>query len=63
MYVGEISEIKIPPRFGYGELGLESKVPSETKLVYIVELIAIKPILDPEDLTPSERLKIGYVYT
>lgn len=59
MYVGEVVELKIPPRFGYGKLGLEPKVPGEARLVYIVELIAIKPVLDPENLTPSERLIIG----
>lgn len=61
MYVGEIVELKIPPRFGYGKLGLEPKIPADTKLVYVVELIAIKPVLNPEDLSPTERLKIGYV--
>lgn len=57
----EIVELKISPRFGFGKLGLEPKVQSGARLVYIVELVAIKPVLDPENLTPAERLEIGYV--
>lgn len=61
MCEGEIVELKISPRFGFGKFGLEPKVPSEARLLYIVELVAIKPVLDPEDLIPAERLEIGYV--
>lgn len=61
MCEGEIVELKISPRFGFGKLGLDSKVEGGARLVYIVELVAIKPALNPEDLTPAERLEIGYV--
>lgn len=59
MYIDEVAELKIPPRFGYGKLGLEPKVPAEARLVYIVELIAVRPVLVPENMIPFERLKIG----
>lgn len=62
MHLGEIAELKIASRFGYGDKGLEPKVPGGAKLVYIVELLSIKPELVPEELTPAERLKIGLVY-
>jgi hypothetical protein len=62
MNVGEIAELKIASRFGYGDKGLEPMVPSGAKLLYTVELISIKPEIIPDDLTPDERLRIGFVY-
>lgn len=62
MQLGEISELKISSRFGYGEKGLEPKVPGGAKLVYVVELLSIKPEIVPDELTSAERLKIGLVY-
>lgn len=62
MNVGEIAELKIASRFGYGDKGLEPKVFSGARLHYTVELISIKPEILPDDLTPVERLKIGFVY-
>ncbi|XP_025415798.1 peptidyl-prolyl cis-trans isomerase FKBP8-like [Sipha flava] len=59
MNVGEIAELKIASRFGYGDKGLEPMVPSGAKLLYTVELISIKPEIIPDDLTPDERLRIG----
>lgn len=61
MNVGEIAELKIASRFGYGDKGLESKVPSGAKLIYSVELISTKPEIIPDELAPVERLKIGLV--
>ncbi|XP_050544697.1 peptidyl-prolyl cis-trans isomerase FKBP8 [Daktulosphaira vitifoliae] len=59
MNVGEIAELKIAPRFGYGDKGLEPKVPPGINLLYTVELVSAEPELSPEELIPSERLKIG----
>lgn len=61
MNVGEIAELKIASRFGYGEKGLEPNVLGGAKLVYNVELVSIKPELVPDELDPVERLKIGFV--
>lgn len=62
MYQGEIAELQIASRFGYGEKGLEPKVPGGASLVYTVELLTIKPEIVAEELPPTERLKIGFVY-
>lgn len=62
MNVGEIAELKIASRFGYGDKGLEPKVFGGARLLYTVELISAKPEILPNDLTPLERLKIGFVY-
>ncbi|XP_022181773.1 peptidyl-prolyl cis-trans isomerase FKBP8 [Myzus persicae] len=59
MNVGEIAELKIASRFGYGEKGLSPKVLGGARLVYIVELVSVKPEILPDDLTPIERLNIG----
>ncbi|XP_050434723.1 peptidyl-prolyl cis-trans isomerase FKBP8 [Adelges cooleyi] len=59
MNVGEIAVLNIAPRFGYGEKGLEPDVPGGAKLTYTVELISARPELQPEELTPADRLKIG----
>ncbi|XP_060835346.1 peptidyl-prolyl cis-trans isomerase FKBP8 [Rhopalosiphum padi] len=59
MNVGEIAELKIASRFGYGEKGLSPKVLGGARLVYTVELLTVKPEILPDDLTPNERLKIG----
>lgn len=61
MNVGEVAELKIASRFGYGEKGLDPKVPGGAKLVYIVELLSIKPEIIPDELSPAERVKIGLV--
>jgi len=62
MNVGEIAELKIASRFGYGEKGLSPKVLGGARLVYTVELLTVKPEILPDDLTPNERLKIGFVH-
>lgn len=62
MNVGEIAELKIASRFGYGDKGLEPMVSSGARLLYTVELISIKPEILPDDLTSDERLRIGFVY-
>lgn len=62
MHQGELAELQIASRFGYGEKGLKPKVPGGATLVYTVELLTIKPEIIAEDLTPTERLTIGFVY-
>lgn len=59
MNVGEIAELKIASRFGYGEKGLSPKVPGGARLDYTVQLLSVKPEILPDDLTPIERLNIG----
>lgn len=59
MNVGEIAELKIASRFGYGEKGLSPKVLGGARLIYTVELVTVKPEIIPDDLTPIERLNIG----
>jgi len=61
MNVGEIAELKIASRFGYGEKGLSPKVPGGARLDYTVQLLSVKPEILPDDLTPIERLNIGCV--
>lgn len=62
MNVGEIAMLKIASRFGFGDKGLEPNVSPGARLIYIVELLSVKPEIIPDDLTPTERLKIGFVY-
>lgn len=62
MNVGEIAELKIASRFGYGDKGLEPKVPGGARLIYTVELTTVKPEIVPDELAPVERLKIGLVF-
>lgn len=62
MNVGEIAELKIASRFGYGDKGLEPKIMSKAKLVYTVELVSIQPELVPDSLSTAERLRIGFVH-
>jgi len=62
MNVGEIASLKIASRFGYGDIGLEPNVPGGAKLIYIIELLSIKPEIAIDELTPIERLKFGFVY-
>jgi len=59
MNVGEIAKLKIASRFGYGDIGLEPNVPGGAKLIYIIELLSIKPEIAIDELTPIERLKFG----
>lgn len=61
MNVGEVAELKIASRFGYGDKGLEPLVHSGANLVYTVELVSIKPEITPDELTTAERLIIGFV--
>lgn len=62
MNIGEIAELKIASRFGYGEMGLSNKVLGGARLVYTVELVSVKPEILPDDLTPIERLNVGFVH-
>lgn len=59
---GEIAELKIASRFAYGEKGFEPIVLGGAKVIYTVELVSIKSELVPDELTPVERLRIGFVY-
>ena len=59
MNVGDIWELKIVPRLAYGERGLEPGVPSDTTILCTVELVSIRDEDDPENLTISQRKKIG----
>lgn len=56
---GEVSEIRVPPRFGYGKLGFEPDVPPDATLHYEVELLSSSEAKDETELPFQERQAIG----
>jgi len=60
MHVGEISEIKMTSRFGYGDIGSPPNIPGGADLVYTVELISFEPEVELETLNLEQRKDIGY---
>lgn len=59
MEKGEIAEIVVPARLGYGDQGREPDVPPKAKLHFHVELLDTFPAKDETDLPFQERLSIG----
>ncbi|KAL1467095.1 hypothetical protein MTO96_005951 [Rhipicephalus appendiculatus] len=59
MEKGEIAEIVVPARLGYGDQGREPDVPPKAKLHFHVELLDTYPAKDESDLPFQERLSIG----
>lgn len=59
MEKGEIAEIVVPARLGYGDQGREPDVPPKAKLHFHVELLDTYPAKDETDLPFQERLSIG----
>lgn len=64
MYVGEIAELKIGPRFAYGSKGLKEndiEIPADATLHYTVELISVEPEPEIETMDVETRKRIGQV--
>ena len=61
MHLNEKAELKIQPRFGYGERGHEEhpKVAPNTDLFYEVHLKQVQLVEDVESMTLTERQTKG----
>lgn len=59
MYPGEIAQLVIAPRFGYGEHGKEPDVPPHATLECELSLIDNEWIEIESDLTLDDRIKYG----
>ncbi|XP_064460900.1 peptidyl-prolyl cis-trans isomerase FKBP8-like [Ornithodoros turicata] len=59
MEKGEVAEVVVPPRFGYGALGKEPDIPPNATLHYEVELISSQTAKDETELPFEDRLRIG----
>lgn len=59
MEKGEVAEIVIPARLGYGDLGCEPTVPPKAKLHYHAELVDTYKAKEETELPFQERLSIG----
>ena len=59
MDLGEVSQLEISPRFAYGSLGNGKDIPSDSTILYTVELKDIAKEKDLEEVMIDERLKIG----
>ncbi|RWS17560.1 FK506-binding-like protein 1 [Dinothrombium tinctorium] len=59
MHNGEIANVVIAPRFGYGSLGCEPDIPPDSTLDCIVELVDCEWMGEEIELPIEERLKIG----
>ncbi|XP_077298434.1 peptidyl-prolyl cis-trans isomerase zonda [Arctopsyche grandis] len=59
MREGEISELQISSRFGYGEIGMAPDIPPLAELLYTVELVSFKPEPDLDTFSIQERKVIG----
>nr|CAH7748382.1 unnamed protein product [Callosobruchus chinensis] len=59
MNIGEKCRLKIQPRLAYGSIGLPPKIPSNTTLIYDIELVAIEPETNADALSIQERKILG----
>lgn len=59
MEKGEVAEVVIPARLGYGDKGREPDVPPKATLHYQVELLDTYPAKEESELPFQERLSIG----
>ena len=60
MYVGEIAEVKISPRFAYGSKGDENlKIPPDATLSYTIEILSVSPEPEFDTLDVETRKEIG----
>ncbi|XP_057331987.1 peptidyl-prolyl cis-trans isomerase FKBP8 [Microplitis mediator] len=59
MDVGEVAEVEIAARFGYGDVGRQPEIPAGAKLFYNVELKSVEMEPDIDSLTVGERKAIG----
>ncbi|XP_014282311.1 peptidyl-prolyl cis-trans isomerase FKBP8 [Halyomorpha halys] len=56
---GEVAEIKITPRFGYGSLGKRPEIPPGANLIYTVTLLDVKEEPPIHNLNAMDRIKNG----
>lgn len=59
MDVGEVAEVMVHPRFGYGKLGKEPDVPPDAVITYTVELKAMELEPEIEALSIKDRKEMG----
>ncbi|CAH1961514.1 unnamed protein product [Acanthoscelides obtectus] len=59
MNVGEKCRLKIQPRLAYGNIGLPTKIPPNTAIIYDVELVAVEPEPNACALSIQERKILG----
>ncbi|XP_024943518.1 peptidyl-prolyl cis-trans isomerase FKBP8 isoform X2 [Cephus cinctus] len=59
MNIGEIAEVEVGPRFGYGDIGNKPNIPGGAKIFYTVELKAIELEVDLDQLSVHQRQEIG----
>lgn len=59
MHVGEICELQISPRFGFGEVGMAPLIPPNAHLEYTVEMLGFKEEPELETLSIRDRKAIG----
>lgn len=59
MEKGEVAEIRVPARLGYGDLGWEPKVPPKATLHFHAELVDTYRAKEETELPFQERLTIG----
>lgn len=62
MYVGEIAEVKIGPRFAYGSKGLKEEgkeIPPDATLNFTIELLSIEFEPEIESMSVETRREIG----
>nr|CAI5846159.1 unnamed protein product [Callosobruchus analis] len=59
MNIGEKCRLKIQPRLAYGSIGLPPKIPSNTTLIYDIELVAVESEPNADTLSIGERKILG----
>lgn len=59
MHHGEICEIQIAARFGFGDMGMAPDIPPNAELLYTVEVASFRPEPDLESFSIQERKEIG----
>ena len=59
MEEGEVAQVVIKPRFGYGKLGKGDEIPPNATLNCEVHLLAIKWIDEDTEISIDERIRMG----
>lgn len=63
MFVGEVSEVKVGPRFAYGSKGYKDgdvNVPPDATLHYTVQLVSVSTEPEIETMDVQTRKETGY---
>lgn len=58
---GEIAEVEVHPRFGYGTIGKEPDVPPSSVLMYTIELLKSEPEPEFDEMSIEKRQEFGLV--